>query len=143
MPANQRPLPVFPQESITEGAGPLNVAWDRFMRTMYQRTGGASGVPTTTVQPGITGGSSIGNAPVLTNDFNPITSGTFVRLQSLQPAQTQEVNNLTGGNLTVLPPSNSAQIDALGVGNGYVIANGKTQRFTAQTITQLHSLQLG
>lgn len=122
------PFGIFPQEPITPGGDKLHTTWDRFLRAIYARTGGQSGVPFT-IHPAVQGGAAA-SAPTLSEDFNVVTVGPNVRLANIQPAQTQQVTNATGANLTILPPSSQHTIDNLTPGTGYVLANGKSQRFT-------------
>lgn len=134
-----------PYDPLVGSGGKMTTVWDRFIRAIYARTGGQTGVPFQ-VNPQLqAAGSSISDAAQLTVDYHTVVagSGNGVKLSNLQPGQTQTVVNLTGAALKVYPPDATHIIDALGGGTPYSIPSGKSQVFTAHTATQFHSLQLG
>lgn len=134
---------VFPQGPLHGQDGNIHMTWDRFLRAIYARTGGSSGVPFTMHAAVIGGANNILQAPTLSEDFNVVVSGPAAKLPNLQPGQSQQVTNNTGGNLTIFPPTSLHNIDNLNPGVGYVLANGKSQRFTKTTNNAFLSLQLG
>jgi len=139
-------IPLYPtqQQPQTEpliAGGTAVQAFYYFLRALFLRTGGASGVPNT-IGAGLTVPAS--GLP-LSNDFNAVTSaaGNAI-LANLQPGQSQGVLNLSGGVLTVAP-FGSGQIDG---GASYALANGKSQVFTCYQLLgngspSYRSLQLG
>ncbi len=99
------------------------------IRALFNRTGGASGIPLTVGSKLVGAGVDQSSALVLANDVSEILSGSGgVALASLQPGQLQIVFNGLGGNLNVYPVKNG-QINALGNNAPFVLAGGKTQFF--------------
>jgi hypothetical protein len=137
-------IPLYPtqQEPQTQPliqGGDATQAFYYFLRALFLRTGGASGVPSTVATAVAAGGQT------LTEDFNAVATGASnVRLANLQPGQSQGVLNSSGGALTIMP-FGSGQIDG---GASYSLANGKSQIFTCYQLLgngspSYHSLQLG
>jgi hypothetical protein len=106
-----------------------------FLLTIYNRTGGASGVVPSQSQPIIASGSSIADAFGLSNDWNDVETvapGTGVAIAAalnLQPGNDIWVFNGGANNLNVYPPSALIVIDALAAGNAFVLAPGKLRCF--------------
>jgi hypothetical protein len=124
----------YPAQLLTQteqwitGGAPSNKLFF-LIRALFNRTGGAPGIPFTTGSSLIGSGVDQSTALVLTDDFNEVLSGSGgVTLASLQPGEFQVVFNGLGGNLNVYPPS-KGQINALGNNTPYVLATGKTQFF--------------
>ncbi len=115
------PIQLPPQNTqIIGGSGMLQVFYN-FVRVLFLRTGGASGI-TQTVATGLTSSGQI-----LADDYNEVlhTSSGAVILAALQPGQTQTVFNGTGGMLNVFA-NGSGTIDG---SSSYGLGNGKTQFF--------------
>ena len=71
-----------------------------------------------------------------------VASGTGIIMDQTGAGDTLYVINAGANALKIYPPPN-AQIDALGVTNGYSLAPGKTQIFRQLTDRQVYSQQLG
>ena len=127
--------------------GTADALWWYFIWAMYNRGGGQSGVIDQVENAIAAAGASQATAYQLSRDYSEVLQGAGgVVLANLQPGQRQWVFNGTGGNINVYPFLNANapwQIDALGINQPYILANGKTQRFTAFSTTQARSLQLG
>lgn len=139
---------LYPQQLIppahksVQENGALSQALFYLVRALFQRTGGNSGNPIT-VGNGLAAHPSV--PPMLSNNVNEVTQGAgAVRLQNLQPGQSQTVYNGTGAGIDIHPPS-GGQVD--GVAGPYSLASGKTQVFTAYSLvngsTAYRSQQLG
>ncbi len=114
---------------LTKGDGSLNNEGSFFMQSLFQRTGGASGIPNSAKGAITAAGINQSSATLLTDDFNHVTQGTGgVVMKNLQPGQLHWVHNATSGNLNVYPAS-SGQINALAVNAPYVLAAGTMQIF--------------
>ena len=148
IPLNPWPQFIVQTAEQVNGDGSLIRNFYFMLLSFFKRTGGASGIPFTVGQKIEAIGTGQSTATVLSDDYNEVlTGGGGVVLFSLQPGQTQAVFNGTGGNLHVYPIL-GGQIDALAANAPYVLANGKTQYFTAyETLASgqslLRSLQLG
>lgn len=126
------PYPQFPpqnQPAIT-GGGAMAQQFYYMLRALFLRTGGNSGVAPTVGTALSATGASQSAALALTDDYNVVTggSGDGVSLFALQAGQQQVVLNLSGGNISVYPPS-GGQINAITANDPYTLANGKTQIF--------------
>jgi hypothetical protein len=143
------PWAQFPQQTttITPNGQASRYFWS-FLQALFKRTGGDSGIQDTVADAVSAAGATQATATTLSNDYNAVTAGAGgVLLSNLQPAQRQVVYNGSGGNLNVYPFT-GGEIDAIGSGGPYVLANGKTQVFTCyKTLTNgfpfYRSLQLG
>ncbi len=115
------PVQLPPQNTQVLGSSGIAQVFYNFVRVLFLRTGGASGI-TQTVATGLTA-----SGQVLTDDYNEVlhTSSGAVILAALQPGQTQAVFNGTGTGLNVFA-NGSGLIDGL---SSYGLANGKTQYF--------------
>ncbi len=114
---------------LTKRDGSLDHDGSFFMQSLFQRTGGASGIPNSSNAAIAAAGVGQTDAKLLTDDFNYVTTGSGgVILKALQPGQLQWVHNATLGNLNVYPAS-SGQINALAVNAPYVLATGTMQIF--------------
>ena len=114
---------------LTKSDGSLNNEGSFFMQSLFQRTGGASGIPNSSNAAVASTGIGQTDATLLTDDFNYVTQGSGgVILKALQPGQLQWVHNATLGNLNVYPATNG-QINALAVNAPYVLATGTMQIF--------------
>ena len=127
IPLNPQQLP--PQNSDWVSGSHMTQKAFFLIRSLFNRTGGNSGIPNT-VGAGLTAaGASQVTALALTNDFNEVTGGSGgVMLAMLRPGQLQWVYNGLGGGLNVYPFSNG-QIDANAVNGAYSLNAGKTQMF--------------
>ena len=120
------PLYPFQQQPQTQPlvgrTGEARQTFYNFLRALFLRTGGNSGIPDT-VGNGLTAASQ-----VLADDYNEVLHGPggTVILADLQGGQRQAVYNGTGGGLTV-QSFGAGQIDGAA---SYSLANTKTQIFT-------------
>jgi hypothetical protein len=149
-------IPVWPQQligpkdEVLSHAGGFSRSVFYLIRALFERTGGDSGLIDTVGADLDATGDTLATAEVLSNDYNEVLNaiGTGVVLAQLQPSQYQWVFNGTGGDLDVYPPP-PGEIDALGVAQPYVLANGKTQIFFCVKLLPVtggqffRSLQLG
>jgi hypothetical protein len=125
------------QPLVDQNGIPLPKTGRPFFLGLYNRTGQANGiVPSVTPPPGVTAtGVSIADAFQLSQDWNDIDAGganTGVAIAAAlneQPGNDIWVFNGTGTNKNVYPPAATAQIDALGAGNPFVLAAGKLRCF--------------
>jgi hypothetical protein len=123
----QLPQPTTP---ILGNSGQASLIFYNFLKSLFQRTGGQSGIPFTVGSALIASGASLANGLQLTNDYNEVLTGSGgVVLSALQPGQSQIVFNGLGGSLNVYPATASGQINALGNGTAFSLGNGKTQWF--------------
>lgn len=96
------------------------------LNALFNRTGGANGIVNQTAH--INGTA---DAQPLTANWNYIgttPAGSGRTIPALQPGQSAQVYNAGANNLNVYP-SAGFQIDALGVGNPYVLAPGARRNF--------------
>ncbi len=132
------PFQLPPQNTQMMGGSGIAQVFYNFVRVLFLRTGGPSGI-FNTVATGV-----VGSGQTLTEDYTAVFSGSSVGLANLQPGQQQWVLNLTGGILSV-NPFGLGTID----GNAnYALPNTKTQIFTCFTLLgdgspAYRSLQLG
>ncbi len=132
------PIQLPPQNTQIIGGSGIQQVFYNFLRILFLRTGGPSGI-SQTVSPGLAA-----TGQTLTEDYTAVSSGSSVVLANLQPGQQQTVLNVTGGGLTI-SPFGSGQIDG---GANYSLPNTKTQIFTcvvllANGFPAYRSLQLG
>ena len=124
----QLPQPTTP---ILGNSGQASLIFYNFLKALFLRTGGQSGIPATVGANLTAAGASLAKALQLTNDYNEVLngSGAGVLLSALQPGQSQLVFNGTGGSVNVYPATASGQINGLGNGTAFSLTNGKTQWF--------------
>jgi len=127
-------IPLNPAQLVAQndpwmqGSQP-SIPFFQLIRSLFLRTGGASGIPFTVGANLAAAGVNQATALALVNDFNEITSGSGgVSLDALQAGQFQWVYNGLGGNVNVYPARNG-QINALTVNSAFVLGSGKTQMF--------------
>lgn len=110
-----------PKQGLIGGGGIALHTFYNFIRVLFLRTGGSSGIPCTV------GNNLTASGQTLSDDFNEILAGPggTVILANLQPGQWQSVYNGNGGGLTV-NPFGVGQIDGVA---SYSLANTKTQIF--------------
>lgn len=145
------PAQLLPATSNVITSGPQNAtvftnAWYRWLLAIFNRTGGESGQPNQVADDLTATGTTQATALALAVDWNFVTAvpaGSGVILMSLQPGQEQRVYNLDPANTLKIYPADGCAIDADAVNGPYSLAAGKTQVFSAETITQYRSLQLG
>jgi hypothetical protein len=116
-----------------------------FINALYQRTGAGTGIVPNVSDPLVATGATLATALGLTTDWNNITgggAGTGVAIAAalnLQPGNDIWVVNASGTNKNIFPPSAAFQIDALGAGAPFVLANGKLRCFQCWSATQFYS----
>jgi hypothetical protein len=112
--------------------GTLNATWAQaFMLALFNRTGGATGIPFTSGASLVASGATQAKALQLVNDYNEVLSGSGgVSLFALQPAQSQVVFNGSGSTITVFPAS-GGQIDGNAINAGISLGNNTFGFFTA------------
>jgi hypothetical protein len=134
------PAHFIPSAPVVEPTtGTPTVAHGRaFMQAMHQRTGGGTGiVPQVTPQTSLlkATGTGMNDALGLTQDWNhvgTVPAGTGVQIApelALQAGNDIWVFNNGANNLNVFPPDGQTQIDALAVGDPFVLAPGKSRCF--------------
>ena len=120
------PLYPFQQQPQTQplvaGRGEAKQTFYNFLRALFLRTGGNSGIPDTV------GNGLTASGQVLADDYNEMLGGPggTVVLANLQGGQRQVVYNGSGGAVTV-QSFGSGLIDGAA---SYSLANTKTQIFT-------------
>ena len=121
-------IPLYPfqqqpaQQSLVGRAGEARQTFYNFLRALFLRTGGNSGIPDTV------GNGLTASGQTLSDDYNEMLHGPggTVVLANLQGGQRQVVYNGSGGAVTV-HPFGSGLIDGSAT---YSLANTKTQIFT-------------
>lgn len=141
---NQQNLPPAATR-FTDQSGSLTTIGRKFLQNLWNRTGEGPGVPYQVELALQATGATAASALQLGVDWNellttPASSG--VKLRTLKQGQVQTVFNGGANALSVYPP-NGVQIDALGVGNAYSLAAGKTQFFGCWSTLQYRTVQLG
>lgn len=137
----------FPQDKvpiITKNGTIVRPAGYNFFVSLWNRTGGSTGViPSLGIGLVATGASQL-TALSLENDWNQVTGGggSGVQIPSLQPGQTIVILNISGSAINVYPIVGSI-IDALAANAAYSLANNKQQIFEQWDLTHLRSTQLG
>jgi hypothetical protein len=138
----------FPTQTqrITEHiSGNLHRFGRDFLKTLYDRTGGARGVPSVQKKLTATGSTQV-TALLLTgdwNDFGTVAPGAGCQIPK-QFIQGSDVTIHNGGTntLSIYPPP-GWQIDALGVNAPYLLPAGKTQVLRGWDNLLIRSTQLG
>jgi len=136
-----------PRSQLVDNNGVPTAAIGRgFLQAMYVRTGSGTGIVPIVSAPLTATGSTINDALQLGADWNYITTavaGSGAAIASalnLQPGNDIWVFNFSGHSVKIYPPSVAAQIDALGAGDPYSLANGARSRcFQCLTATQFSS----
>ncbi len=135
--SNAYPIQLPPQNTQIIGGSGMGQVFYNFVRVLFLRTGGPSGI-LNTVDTGV-----VAAGQTLSASYTVVSSGSSVVLANLQPGQQQTVLNVTGGGLTV-HPFGSGQIDG---GSTYSLPNTKSQFFTCIALLNgfplYRSLQLG
>ena len=137
----------FPTQTqkLIEPAGILHRFGLDFLKSLYDRTGGANGTPNVQKQL-VAAGSTQSTALLLTgdwNDFGTVASGAGAQIPA-QFIQGADVTIHNGGvnTLLVYPPL-GWQIDAFAVNAPYPLPGGKTQVFRGWNNHLIRSTQLG
>jgi hypothetical protein len=121
-------IPLYPfqqqpqTQSLVGRIGEARQTFYNFLRALFLRTGGNSGIPDTV------GNDLTAAGQVLSDDYNEILHGPggIVILANLQGGQRQVVYNGSGGGIGIFP-FGAGLIDGAA---SYSLANGKTQIFT-------------
>lgn len=133
-----------PQSAFVEKTN-LNLSYDGYQYLLSLLNAAASVLPTATIDPAIAGaGTTQATATLLKSQWNVVTAGAAnsgVLLQLLQPGQSQNVINATGGSIKVYPPS-SVAIDVNPQNIPYVLTAGMTQIFNTISAASIRSTQL-
>lgn len=134
----------IPTAALVDNNGIPTTSYGRgFLQSLFTRTGLGTGIQPIVSPPLAATGSGIATALQLIADWNQITSGTggvaIAAALNLQPGNDIWVFNSSGVNQNVYPPNAQTQIDTLGAGSPYVLANGKLRCFQCWTSTQFHS----
>lgn len=133
-------IPLYPHQfpaskvklTKTDGSATEEHYW--FNQTIFNRTGGASGIPNSANGAVAAAGINQTTATKLVNDFNHVTTGSGgVMMTALKPGQLHWVWNDTAGNLNVYPAPNG-QINSLAVNQPYVLAPGTGQLITSPSL---------
>jgi hypothetical protein len=115
---------------------------------LFNRTGGADGVPVVTATPAsvnkvllVAAGTTQANALPLTDDWNyfgTVGAGLACLLLITKPGTDQRVFNGGINNLAVFPQP-AFQIDALSLNSAFILAPGKLRIFECWSTSQLVS----
>jgi hypothetical protein len=117
---------------VDANTGTPTQTWGQaFLLALFNRTGGATGIPFTAGSNLAAAGAVQATALPLINDYTEILSGSGgVSLFALQPGQSQVVYNGSGSAITVYPAS-GGQIDSNAVNAGVSLGNNTFGVFTA------------
>jgi len=136
------PLPPAQTPIVDPNTGALTAKDGRFLiLALLNRTGGSSGAPSVGVGLTVIAGTPF-NIVNDWNEFDTVPSGGIALIPTLNVGAEIIVYNGGANGLSVEPQPNM-QIDALGLGIGYSLANLKMQIFRCFTPTQIRSMQLG
>ena len=131
------------QPLVDNNGIPTTTVGSPFLRALYNRGGGGSGITPSVSGPLKATGAAAATALGLTFDWNNITGGPggviISPLLKLQPGNDIWVFNGSGGNINVYPDTGSVQIDLLGPGNPFILGSGKLRCFQRWTSTQYHT----
>lgn len=111
------------------------------IQALFNRTGGPPGVPN--VQVGLIVTGDVFGITGDWNEFDTVAGGGVAQLPDMVVGSDCIIYNGDAANALSITPQPGVQIDALGFGVGYVLANTKMQWFRAWTPTQIRSMQLG
>lgn len=137
----------MPAQAAAFVDGSRKLVQDAFylLNTLFNRTGGQSGIPITIATGLAATGASQDAALALSDDWNEVATtpaGSGVQLAAMQPGQSQLVFNGGANALKVYPQSGDI-INALGADAPFSLAAGKTQIFRVSTQTQIRTVSLG
>jgi hypothetical protein len=125
--------------------GKMSPTGSRFFRSLYDRTGGGSGIIPSVKAGLIAAGNSQVTALPLSDDWNHIgttAAGTGVQIPALEIGQEVYVANDGANALSIYPPGGWV-IDAYPINGAYALPTTKMQKFRVIGRQMLRSLQLG
>jgi hypothetical protein len=138
------PFP-FDHEQMFIPGGKMSPTGSRFLRALYDRTGGGSGIIPSVKAGLIAAGNSQVTALQLRDDWNHIGTtapGTGAQIPALQIGQEVYVANDGANPLSIYPPGGWV-IDAYPINGAYSLPTTKMQKFRVIGRQMLRSLQLG
>lgn len=128
----------FGPDPFTKPNGTLTVNASKFLLQLWNRTGGGTGIVPKVSDNLISSGASIADALMLIADWNYIgtaAAGSGVQILPLKPGNDIWVLNKGAHTVNVYPPD-GIEIDALGAGSPYALAQNKLRCFQCWTADQ-------
>jgi hypothetical protein len=136
----------FPQPpvAVVNRDGSLTNDGASFLLALFNRTGGAGGVPQTVSPQSAASGATQADATLLSESWARITDvpvGSGVVLSAMQPGEMQLVSNGGVNNLLVYPPAGYS-MNALGVDAPFTLPSDTMQVFMCLSAGAIFTLAL-